>query len=281
MTLAGLLDGIPKTKRNDAIWLLQSLFNVSRSDILLSPEREFSPAEIKIWEKSWKRRLKGEPMQYIAGKGPFFGRDFLVTPQTLIPRPETERLVELSLELIKEIRDPFIVDVGTGTGAIALTIKLERPDANVLATDISSAALAVAKKNSLLLHSRVEFRKLDGLRMAHFPVAPDLIVSNPPYLDFKRDKVTKEVKNWEPRLALEPFFPQKLSGVSDRGAWIAERLLRECERIRPRHSAFELSARVASLLERRWRKNPAIERIWRESDLAGRKRFLLVAWRHA
>jgi len=281
VTIASLLATISPTKRNDAIWLLMSLFSLSRSDILLNPNTEISPAESRKWKKSWARRLKGEPLQYIAGLGPFWKREFLVNQDVLIPRPETERLVELALSLVKEKTNPKIIDVGTGSGAIAITMKLEKPDAQVFATDISSPALKVAKKNARKNHAEIYFLKRDVLMGGGFPNSIDLIVSNPPYLDFSKDKVTKEVFTWEPKIALQPAKAPKGNKVKERAAWIAEALLAGCVRLRPAYSAFELSPRVALMLERSWKKNPAVARIWREADLAGRKRFLLIAWNHA
>lgn len=281
MTIASLLASIPLQKRNDAIWLLMSIFSLTRSDILLNSSREVSASECKKWKKSWKRRLAGEPLQYIAGSAPFWGREFFVNRDVLIPRPETERLVELALSLLKERKDPKIIDVGTGSGAIAITLKLERPDAQIFASDISAPALRVARKNAKKNSAEIFFLKRDVLMGGGFPESVDLIVSNPPYLDFLKDKVTREVLNWEPKIALQPAKARKGVVVNDRGAWMAEALLQGCVKLRPEYSAFELSPRVALLLERRWKKNIAVARIWREADLAGRKRFLLIAWNHA
>jgi methylase of polypeptide subunit release factors len=109
----------------------------------------------------------------------------------------------------------------------------------------------------------------------------DLVVSNPPYLDFRRDKIAADVKKWEPRMALEPAAGARPARKATRGAWCGESILAGCAAAAVRFTAMELSPRVAESLERRWQKHPRAQRVWRESDLAGRKRFLLVAWKNA
>lgn len=281
MTVAEALAAVPVRRKQDAVWLLTFILKCTRTDLLLDGRRIMSVAERKRWSEAWARRLKGEPLQYITGEVAFWGRDFLVTRDVLIPRPETEVLVELSLNLLKEIPNPTIVDVGTGSGVIAITLKLEREDASVTGTDISQSALSVARKNALRLGANVRFAKRDGISRLSKRQPIDLVVSNPPYLELAKDKVSEEVMKWEPRMALEPPLSSRSDEVRERAAWLAERFLQECERIRPRFSAFELSPRVAAILEKRWRSRPAARRVWRESDLAGRKRFLLIAWENA
>jgi release factor glutamine methyltransferase len=141
-------------------------------------------------------RLKGKPTQYITGTQEFYGRDFDVTPDVLIPRPETEHLVELA----KSHPADLILDIGTGSGAIAITLALET-SATVFATDISAQALRVAQDNAKRLGARVQFLACD-LTSALGP-GFDLIVSNPPYVA-RRDKPTlqREVRDYEPELAL-------------------------------------------------------------------------------
>lgn len=281
MTVAALLRAIPKRKFEDAVWLLTAELGVNRSALLLEPARELDEKFLRGWKKKWNRRLGGEPLQYVHGRAPFYGREFLVNESVLVPRPETESLVELSLALMKGRVGAKALDIGTGSGAIALTLKLERPDWKLTATDISSAALAVAKKNGKSFGADVKFRKGDlfapGLRKEPW----DLVVSNPPYLDFSRDAVAKEVRSWEPRLALEPESKQRVRGMADRAAWCGEKILVGCAEAKVGFTALELSARVALALEKRWRKHPRVARVWREADLAGRKRFLLVAWQNA
>ena len=150
---------------------------------------------------AWKRRRSGEPIQYIRGFCEFYGRDFAVDSRVLIPRPETEILVETAIRRIP--REARVVDVGTGSGCIAITLDLERPDLSITAIDISLGALQVARLNQRRLQSRVHF--LNGDRTTALRSAPDVVVSNPPYI--ASDEVTrlqKEVRDYEPVAALSP-----------------------------------------------------------------------------
>ena len=144
-------------------------------------------------------RLQGKPVQYITGRQEFYGRDFRVTPDVLIPRPETEHLVEAALARANAAR--AILDIGTGSGVIAITLALETKS-RVVATDISFAALAVAKENARGLAAPVEFVACD-LGAALVDALFELIVSNPPYVA-ERDRATlqPEVRDYEPALAL-------------------------------------------------------------------------------
>lgn len=281
MKIYQLLRQLPARKREDGIWLLTARLNLTRSELMLDLGRSLSDPFLKQWKKDWARRLKGEPLQYIAGSAPFYGREFFVDRSTLIPRPETESLVELALGLIPKGKPARVLDIGTGTGAIALTLKLERPEIEAHATDISAAALKVAKRNAEKLGAAVSLHRGNLFFPALRKQAWDLVVSNPPYLDFTRDRVTNEVREWEPDSALEPAASQKIEGMKDRGLWCGERILGACAESKVAFTAMELSARGARSLEARWRKNARVERIWREADLAGRKRFLLVAWKNA
>ena len=145
-----------------------------------------------------QRRLAGEPLQYIRGKTEFFGREFRVDDRVLIPRPETEILVETAIERID--RGARVVDIGTGSGCIAVTLALERPDVCVMATDISVGALAVAAQNA---NGSVELVGSDLL--AAFVEDFDWIVSNPPYIAAaEMQSLATEVRDHEPRRALTP-----------------------------------------------------------------------------
>ena len=156
---------------------------------------------IELWWIHYGRylhhRIKGEPTQYITGRQEFYGREFRVTPDVLIPRPETEHLVEAALA--RSART--ILDIGTGSGAIAVTLALETK-ARVVATDISFDALHIAQQNARTLNARVRFAACD-LGAAFADGSFDLVVSNPPYIA-ARDRVTlpREVRDHEPALAL-------------------------------------------------------------------------------
>jgi len=165
-----------------------------------------------VIDEQVRRRAAGEPLQYIRGRCDFYGREFLVDERVLIPRPETEILVEQAIK--RAPRGARVVDVGTGSGCIAISLALERPDLRVIGVDISVAALAVAKRNRDRLGARVAFAASDllaGVRNI------DLIVSNPPYIP-AADIATlqTEVKDHEPRTALTP---------GPRGTEIIDRLL--------------------------------------------------------
>ncbi|MGA2436818.1 MAG: peptide chain release factor N(5)-glutamine methyltransferase [Bryobacteraceae bacterium] len=149
-----------------------------------------------------ERRLAGTPTQYITGHQEFYGREFLVTPDVLIPRPETEHVVETALRLAPH--DARILDAGCGSGVIAVSLSLEMPGAPlaVLATDISSAALTVAARNASTLGARVHFAACDfaSAVVAH---SVDLLVSNPPYIPIEEESgLPREVREHEPRQAL-------------------------------------------------------------------------------
>ena len=151
-----------------------------------------------------ERRLAGEPVQYIAREAEFYGLRFGVNRDVLIPRPETELVVEKALELAKNLLRPRVVDVGTGSGAIALTLKHERPDSVVTATEISKTALRVARGNAERLGVLGSVRFLQGDLLA--PVGDeqfDIVVSNLPYVGERdRDSLAVEVREFEPAQAL-------------------------------------------------------------------------------
>lgn len=180
--------------------LLQAVLQVSRAYLLAHPERELNEAELLAYRALLQRRLTGEPMAHILGEREFFGLNLKVTPATLIPRPETELLVELALERLPQ--GVCMLDLGTGSGAIALAIAHVRPDVEVLAVDASLAALAVAQGNAqrlgqtnvAFLHSDW-FSALAGRRF-------DLIVSNPPYIAAADEHLARGDVRFEPLSAL-------------------------------------------------------------------------------
>ena len=151
-----------------------------------------------------RRRLAGEPIQYITGEAEFYGLSFRVTPEVLIPRPETEHLVEKVLELAGNFAEPRILDVGTGSGAIAVALAHKLPSATITATDLSSSALAIAQENAERNGVANHIRFLEGDLLA--PVAEErfeIIVSNPPYVSASdRASLAVEVRDYEPALAL-------------------------------------------------------------------------------
>ncbi len=151
-----------------------------------------------------RRRLTGEPIQYITGETEFYGLPFCVTPEVLIPRPETEHLVEKALELAAKYAEPRIVDVGTGSGIIAVALAHKLPAATITATDLSSGTLAIAQENAARNGVSDRIRFFEGDLLA--PVAEEqfeIVVSNPPYVPASdRATLAVEVRDYEPALAL-------------------------------------------------------------------------------
>lgn len=146
-------------------------------------------------------RLKGKPTQYITHRQEFYGRDFYVNGDVLIPRPETEHLVEAAVSYLKQHSVERVLDVGTGSGAIAISVSLEG-SRHVLASDISVPALAVAERNRCTYGARVQFFAADLLE-AVAPAAVDLLLSNPPYVPgADAANMQSEVRDWEPHVAL-------------------------------------------------------------------------------
>ncbi|MDR1970088.1 MAG: peptide chain release factor N(5)-glutamine methyltransferase [Candidatus Nomurabacteria bacterium] len=146
-----------------------------------------------------ERRLAREPFAYILGKKEFYGREFVVTPNVLIPRPETEQVIEIVKKLFRKDSQPIILDVGTGSGAIAITLALELPDAQIFASDINDQALSVTKQNAKTLGAKVNFIKSDLLQNICNKKF-DIIVANLPYV--ARDWKTSPETAYEPEIAL-------------------------------------------------------------------------------
>ena len=195
--------------RLEAELLLAHLLDRSRAWLLAHPEARLSPAQQVRYEEMVARRAASEPLPYITGHAPFYGLDFLVSPAVLIPRPETERLVDLALDLTRslcEANSPpslTIADVGTGSGCLAVVLARRLPQARLYALDLSPEALALARRNALRhgVADRIRFLTSDLLQALPEPV--DLIVANPPYVaEDEWDRLPRSVREHEPRLAL-------------------------------------------------------------------------------
>ncbi|WP_070328197.1 peptide chain release factor N(5)-glutamine methyltransferase [Exiguobacterium aurantiacum] len=182
-----------------AEWWLMHVLGVDRTGLIVRLSEELSDDETTAFESGLERLLAGEPVQHLIGQAPFYGRSFAVNRDVLIPRPETEELIEWVVEHVGPIEDDAIVDVGTGSGAIAITLSLEL-GVRVQTVDISREAIAVAKHNAEVLRADVTFHEGDCLG----PVADDsirVLVSNPPYIE--ADELLDEtVAGYEPHLAL-------------------------------------------------------------------------------
>lgn len=187
----------------DAELLLAHLLGVERASLLTHPERPLSPSEERGFAALLRRRAGHEPLPYITGHREFYGLDLLVNPQVLIPRPETELLVDLALSVAPSISPLLAADVGTGSGAIAIALAVHLPRALVYATDISAGALALAEENAARHGVAERIRFLRGDLCHPLPEPVHLLVSNPPYLsDADLEEAQPEVARFEPRLAL-------------------------------------------------------------------------------
>jgi release factor glutamine methyltransferase len=200
-------ENVPSPRMNAELLLMFTL-GCDRAYLYAHPERDLTADEISRYTAVLSERERGVPAQYITGHQEFWGMDFVVTPAVLIPRPETEHVIETALACVGRTLScagPFrLIEVGTGSGCIALALAKELPQADVHATDISSAALEIARTNAARhqLESRIRFREADlltGFGDNFF----DVIVSNPPYVgESEKDEVQLEVRKFEPRNAV-------------------------------------------------------------------------------
>ncbi len=217
--------------------LLMFILGCDRAYLYAHPEREVTSAEQARYDQVLAQRARGVPAQYITGHQEFWGMDFIVTPAVLIPRPETEHVIETVLPLARVGRAPSpahslrIIEVGTGSGCIAIALAKELPQAEIHATDISADAVEIARANAARhqLESRVLFHNTDLLQ-GFDPDAFDFVVSNPPYIgESEQDQVQLEVRKFEPRNAvfagpsglevIEKLIPQAHAALEP-GGWL-------------------------------------------------------------
>jgi release factor glutamine methyltransferase len=242
LTAAGI-----STPQLDAQVLLAAALGVDRAMLIAHPERELSPAEARWFQDAVRRRREREPVAYILGSKGFRRLDLAVDGRVLVPRPETEHLVEAALGLPAGAR---VVDVGTGSGAVALALKDERPDLVVVATDVSADALDVARANAARLGLDVTFVHGDLLAGVD---GVDAVVANPPYVA-DDDRVMPEVERYEPRVAV----------------FAAHEGLAVIERLAP--AAFAAGARFLAL-EHSGSQGDAVEAILRAAGFAATERI--------
>ena len=194
----------PERARRDAETLLLHIIRRNRAALLARWNEVLDAEEASTYIELVARRFAGEPIQYIFGETEFYGLPFQVTRDVLIPRPETEHLVEHVLKLAGRFTEPRIVDVGVGSGAIAVTLAAKLPDAHVTAIDLSGPALLIARKNAELNRVAEKIRFLRGDLLS--PVAEErfeIVVSNPPYVpSVDLATLSVEVRDYEPELAL-------------------------------------------------------------------------------
>jgi len=203
--IPALTDAGVDTPRLDAQLLLLWTLKCRREDLIREPERVLSERELLIYEKAISLRTQRRPLPYITGEAWFYGRPFKINRAVLIPRPETEMLVEAAREICRGESAPVLADIGTGSGCLAVTLALEIPEAQVWATDLSGDALKLARKNVVRYALEERVTPLRGDLLA--PLPPELrcavIVSNPPYIpEAEISGLQPEVRDYEPRLAL-------------------------------------------------------------------------------
>jgi len=244
--------------------LVAHCLSVEREYLYAHDERVLTAGESQLLEDLLYDRINGVPLQYIVGREEFYGRYFRVTRDVLIPRPETEHLVEAVLELKPSA--PRILDIGTGSGCIAVTLALEIPDARVFASDISESALQIARANASVLHAPVSFACMDVLDAVAGKF--EFIVSNPPYVrrgDISR--LQREVREYEPHVAL--FSPEDeleiyrrliagAAGVLNAGGHLMMEV------------GIGMDERVLDLFDARWEKLPT------KTDLQGIPRTVIA-----
>ena len=198
-----LLEAGVDTAELDAQLLLAEALRSDRTSVLASLSELVGPEQRHAYRELVRRRASREPLAYITGRREFWGRTFLVGPGVLVPRPETELLVERALEL-SEGRAGAAADVGTGSGCIGITFALQRPRYEVYATDTSPAALDLARLNARGLGAAERVAFLLGDLLAPLPVPVDLVLANLPYVPSAEvDELEPEVRAWEPRGALD------------------------------------------------------------------------------
>jgi release factor glutamine methyltransferase len=261
-----------ETPRLDAEILLAHILEKSRAWLYAYSEHALTAWQFNDFQGLIARRAAREPVAYLVGRKEFFGLDLIVTPHVLIPRPETERLVELALERVSTwSAGKVIVDVGTGSGAIAVSIAVRTAGAHrIVAADVSSAALSVARQNAFRHEVAGHISCIQADLLAPLSGRLDLVVSNPPYLsEAELATAPPEVSRWEPRAALD--------GGTD-GLSVIRRLLALASvRLGPRGSLLvEIGAGQAAAARALARRHFPASTVKVASDYAGRDRVLVV-----
>lgn len=240
---------VPEARR-EAGSLLSFVIGKDRTFLISHADDPVGDEDLARFRKDVERRAAGEPLQYITGVQDFFGREFRVTPDVLIPRPETELLVEAALAVTAAETAPMICDVGTGSGCIAVTLLCERNDARAIAVDVSEAALAVAAENARRhgVDDRIVFEVSDCFTAIDSSF--DLIVSNPPYVSAGAlNGLQREVRDHEPLIALSPGA----DGLS-----VIRRLIREAPSFLKKSGhlimeiGFDQGENVEALIDHNW-----------------------------
>ncbi|MDH3608837.1 MAG: peptide chain release factor N(5)-glutamine methyltransferase [Gammaproteobacteria bacterium] len=198
---ATTLTSISASAKLDAQLLICHACNIEQTKIITYPEQTLNEQQLELFTSALNRRKNGEPLAYITGRKEFWSLEFTVSEHVLIPRPETELLIELNLNEVSNTKAPRILDLGTGSGAISISVAKEREDAKIVATDISSQALEIAKKNAEKHNAEITFIKsswYENLAEETF----DAIICNPPYIAKDDPDLDKHVYKHEPGKAL-------------------------------------------------------------------------------
>ncbi|RMF79574.1 MAG: peptide chain release factor N(5)-glutamine methyltransferase [Chloroflexi bacterium] len=212
------LESASPSAQLDARVLLGEVMQMSHAQLIAHDRDVLTPTQQRHYDEMLKRREAGEPVAYIIGRRAFYDRDIIVTPDVLIPRPETEHVLEAALEFASGKADVMAVDVGTGSGALAVTFKARMPNATVYATDISEAALHVARQNANVHRADIHFLHGDLLKpLIAQQIRVDLIMANLPYIE-SGELPQLDVSHYEPHLALDG---------GDDGLDLIRRLLRQ------------------------------------------------------
>lgn len=219
-----------ESPKQEIEWLLCDLLNYKRVDLYINYGEVVSLDKLIQLKKWTNKRLDRMPLQYITGNTEFYGNKFFLNKDVLIPRQETERLVDISLECIEKINEPSVLEVGTGSGCISISLALKREDAQILSVDVSGNALKKAKENAdFHKTANVIFSKVDILK--ELPNGKyDILISNPPYISHdEMQNIMIDIKDFEPELALTDFndglnFYARLSDIGPllirKGGWL-------------------------------------------------------------
>ncbi|MBF0748121.1 peptide chain release factor N(5)-glutamine methyltransferase [Mammaliicoccus lentus] len=259
-----------ETSRAD--WLLEDISGLSRTQILLKQQEPVPDNILKKFLIYRERMYLGEPVQYIVGFAEFYGRKFIVNNDVLIPRPETEELVLQTLNTINQ-HEQTVCDIGTGTGAIAISLKKERTNLNVIATDISDDALKVAKENARLNQAEIEFLQGDALKpLINNGIKVDVLLSNPPYISYEEKvEMSETVLEYEPHLAL---FTQ------NNGLAIYKRILNDLDKVMKKDGLviFEIGHLQGKILKSYIHEHYKVKNLAIIKDINQKNRMIQFNW---
>ncbi len=185
----------------------EDLFGKKKIDFVLHPNETLSDENLQKWNQFLSKLMLGKPIQYILGTTEFYGLPFIVNENVLIPRPETEELIDWILEDFQQKDEISILDIGSGSGCIPIVLNAKMPQAKIVSWDVSEKALETAQKNNQLNKTKVAFELQDILKVENIPFSVDVMVSNPPYVQItEQAEMKKNVLAFEPHLAL--FVPE-------------------------------------------------------------------------